>query len=123
MSAASPRGHNKRFGQRGEDLVADWYQRNGYTVIVRNWRCRDGEIDLIIMNGIELVICEVKSRTSERYGTPAEAVTWAKQQKLRKLAAMYMGSLDRNDARRRLAMRFDVACVLGENIDVIEHAF
>lgn len=75
------------------------------------------------MNGIELVICEVKSRTSERYGTPAEAVTWAKQQKLRKLAAMYMGSLDRNDARRRLAMRFDVACVLGENIDVIEHAF
>ena len=73
----------QRTGARGEDRAADWYAQQGYQVVDRNWRCRDGEIDLIATVGATLVICEVKARSSLAYGHPAEAVTPAKQRRLR----------------------------------------
>ena len=62
------------YGQRGEELAAQWYRRNGYTVVARNWRCAIGEIDLLARRGATLVVCEVKTRRSDAFGVPALAV-------------------------------------------------
>jgi len=109
-------------GARGEQLAADWYASRGYQVVVRNWRCRQGELDLVVRRDGELVFCEVKSRSSDRFGLPAEAVTPAKQRRLRQLAGLFLASPDWADGRG-LALRFDVAAVMGGRIQVIEAAF
>jgi putative endonuclease len=109
----------RALGARGEALAARWYEAHGYTVVDRNWRCRDGELDLVLVGGRTLVFCEVKTRSSDAYGSPAEAVTRTKQQRLRRLAMRW---LDDHEVRPG-AMRFDVACVVGNAVDVIEAAF
>lgn len=88
-------------------------------VVDRNWRCRDGEIDLVLTRARLLVFCEVKTRSSNAYGSPAAAVTPAKQARLRKLAMRW---IDAQQVRPR-AIRFDVACVIGREVRVIESAF
>ncbi|MBM3674202.1 MAG: YraN family protein [Actinobacteria bacterium] len=114
----------RSLGQRGETLVAQWYERRGYTVLDRNWRCRDGEIDLVLAVGRVLVFCEVKTRTSTAFGTPAEAVTLRKQARLRRLASRW---LDTHPGRAR-SLRFDVASVIAQRggpaiVEVLEAAF
>jgi len=91
--------------------------------VARNWRCREGEIDLIVRRAGELVFCEVKTRTSDRFGTAAEAVTPAKQRRLRLLAARYVASVASSGGRPPAAMRFDVAAVTGGAAEVLEAAF
>lgn len=125
-----PGGRRQRLGARGEQLAADWYVARGYTVIARNWRCREGELDLVVARGGVLVFCEVKTRSSDRFGVPAEAVTFAKQRRLRTLAAQFLaeratgGDNDPGwDGRIRRGIRFDVAAVTGGRVDVIEAAF
>jgi putative endonuclease len=113
-----------RLGQRGEQEVAEWYLARGYAVVARNWRCPLGEIDLICTRsegprGTTLVVCEVKSRTSTSCGHPLEAVTPAKQRRLRRLAAAYL----RSQRHRYADVRFDVAGWLGQAIEVVEGAF
>ncbi|HUP68292.1 MAG TPA: YraN family protein [Acidimicrobiales bacterium] len=110
----------RALGQRGEDAVAEWYLSQGYEVVVRNWRCRDGELDLVVRDGRTFVFCEVKTRTTDAFGVPAEAVTRTKQMRLRRLAAKWL----ENDAPvRPTDIRFDVASVLGGVVEVIEGAF
>lgn len=106
-------------GNAGEDRVAAWYQANGYTVIGRNWRCRQGELDLIARRGRTVVFCEVKTRSSTAFGAPVEAVTRTKQARLRVLAARW---LEDSDLVAR-EIRFDVASVLDGRIEVLEGAF
>ena len=106
-------------GARGEALVADWYLERGYSILDRNWRCRTGELDLVVTNRTEVVFCEVKTRSSTAFGLPVEAVTRAKQRRLRQLAAEWISQAERRPRR----VRFDVAGVLGDQIDVIEGAF
>ena len=65
----------KALGAFGEDKAAAWYERNGYRVVARNWRCRDGELDIVARRGSTVVFCEVKTRASAAFGVPAEAVT------------------------------------------------
>ena len=65
--------------------MARWYADAGYDVLDRNWRCRDGEIDLVRRRDPVLVFCEVKTRRSTAFGVPAEAVTVTKQRRLRTL--------------------------------------
>ena len=110
-----------RLGAVGEDRAAAWYRSHGYEVVARNWRCKEGEIDLVCVQGRTLVICEVKTRSSLRYGHPAEAVTPAKQQRLRTLALRWLADADPRP--RPAAMRFDVAAVLPDRIDIIHAAF
>jgi putative endonuclease len=61
-------------GRRGEDLVAKYVQTRGLILLCRNWRCREGEIDILATDGHMVVICEVKTRTTDEYGTPADAM-------------------------------------------------
>lgn len=110
----------RSLGAAGEDIAARWYQAAGYEVLARNWRCRDGELDLVVRRARELVVCEVKARSSDRFGAPAEAVTAAKQRRLRLLAARYLGEAA---PFRPASIRFDVATVLQGRLEVIENAF
>ncbi len=115
-------GHRQRLGARGERLAASWYRAHGYTVVARNWRCREGEIDLVVARPGELVFCEVKTRSSDRFGAPAEAITPAKQARLRVLAGRFLAEADSGHTRG-WSLRFDVAAVTAGRIDVIEGAF
>lgn len=109
----------RALGTAGEDLAAAWYAERGYEVVARNWRCRDGELDLIVTDGRSLVFCEVKARSSLAFGSPLEAVTHAKRQRIRRLAARW---LDEHPGRAR-SIRFDVVGVLDGRLDVVEGAF
>lgn len=106
-------------GAAGEDAAADWYRARGYEVVARNWRCRDGELDLIVRHGRTVVFCEVKARGSTRFGAPVEAVTRTKQARLRRLAARWLDEAP----FRALELRFDVASVLEGRVEVLEGAF
>jgi putative endonuclease len=119
-------GPNPRraLGERGEALVAAWYERAGYEILDRNWRRREGELDLVVGRGRAVVFCEVKTRSSNRFGAPVEAVTHTKQQRIRALAARWLGE----SAVRGRELRFDVASVMVERgaepvIEVLEGAF
>ena len=115
--------HNQSFGAWGEELVATWYLEHGYAIVARNWRCRQGEIDIIASSGSVLVICEVKTRANADFGSPASAVDVNKQQRLRRLAAHWLS----DNPNSRLSVRFDVAAVIGPKekvtLEVIEAAF
>lgn len=106
-------------GADGEARAAAWYEARGYSIEARNWRCREGEIDLVARRGGELVFVEVKTRTTDRFGLPAEAVTPAKQRRLRGLASRYLAQ---TGARAR-TLRFDVVAILAGRLEVIEAAF
>lgn len=93
----------------------------GYEVLARNWRCREGELDLICARNRRLVVCEVKTRSSLAFGHPAEAVTRTKQARIRALAARWLADGGAPFAPREI--RFDVAAVLPDEISVIEAAF
>ena len=109
----------REIGISGEDLAAEWYRARGYEVLDRNWRCRQGELDLVVRAGRRVVFCEVKARSGVGYGTPAEAVTHEKRQRIRHLAARWLESAPTRPAE----IRFDVAAVLGGEIEVFEGAF
>ncbi len=105
-----------RLGRRGEDAACDLYRRLGFRVVERNYRAGRGEIDVVARRGDTLVFCEVKTRLSDRWGAPSEAVDRAKQARLRKLAAAWM-------SERRpgyVDVRFDVVSVIvrGDQTDV-----
>src|SRR5438552_8906025 len=107
----------RALGISGEDAVAAWYEARGYQVLARNWRCRQSELDLVVGGPARLVaFCEVKARTSDAFGAPVEAVTRAKQARLRQLAARW---LDDAPFRPR-EIRFDVASVMGGAVEVLE---
>ncbi len=111
-------------GAAGEDAVARWYGESGYSVVARNWRVRGGEIDVIARRGTTLVFCEVKTRRGDLFGSPAEAVTFRKQTRLRRLALQWLGE----NAGHAETLRFDVASVKPDGrgswtVDVLEAAF
>lgn len=77
-------------GQNGEELAVRYLMLNGYLILHRNFRCRIGEIDIIARKNDVLTFVEVKTRNTIVTGLPAEAVTFAKQQKIRRVAQYYM---------------------------------
>ncbi|HEY4376219.1 MAG TPA: YraN family protein [Acidimicrobiales bacterium] len=109
----------RRLGAAGEDQAASWYEANGYEIVARNWRCREGEVDLILLRGGLVVVCEVKTRASDAFGTPAEAVTPAKQRRLRTLAGLWLEATSFPHS----GIRFDVASILAGRLEIIEAAF
>ena len=77
-------------GQQGEQLAATYLTDAGLAVLGRNWRCSQGEIDIVALDGRTLVVCEVKTRSGVRFGTPVEAVTRQKERRLRRLAVLWV---------------------------------
>ena len=94
-------------GRRGEAAAEARYVANGYRVVARNWRCSVGELDLVLVRGHTLVICEVKTRRGSRFGGGYEAVDGRKRQKLRALAEVFV----QRAPTSALSLRFDVASV------------
>lgn len=106
-------------GRHGEDLVERWYVEQGHQVMARNWRCPSGELDLVVLYGPTVVFCEVKTRSSARYGSPFEAVDRRRQGRMRAAATEFL----RAHEPRATRVRFDVAAVVGGSVDVIRGAF
>jgi putative endonuclease len=77
-------------GAYGEDVAARFLTAAGLVLLDRNWRCPDGEIDLVLRDGGVLVVCEVKTRTSYLCGTPHEAITDAKLDRLQRLGQAWL---------------------------------
>ena len=117
-------------GKIGELSVAEYYKMQGYDIVAQNWRWSNkGEIDIITLNrkSNTLVICEVKTRKSDSVVRGREAVNYKKQQKLRRLATVF---LQKNTIYSECDIRFDVADVIADveslkisKIDLIENAF
>lgn len=111
--------YRRRVGAHGEELAARWYVARGYRVLDRNWRCAEGELDLVCRRGDILVVCEVKARRSDAYGSPLEAVTAAKRRRVRRLAARWL----RAHRVHCSTVRFDVAAVHAETVEVVTGAW
>jgi putative endonuclease len=95
-------------GQYGERVAARHLTAAGLEIIERNWRCPVGELDLVARDGLVVVFAEVKTRSSEAFGDPAEAVDEVKAARLRRLAGLWLESHGLASAE----VRFDVVSVL-----------
>ena len=94
-------------GIKGEQIALSFLLGLGYVLVARNWRCRSGEIDLIMMDGSIMVFVEVKARHGTGYGLPQEAVGGRKQMKIRRLAQYYLMLANRSEQD----LRFDVVAI------------
>ena len=117
------KSNNKIIGDLGEKIASQYLSCNGYTIIDANFRYKTGEIDLICKDGDYLVFIEVKTRNSNYFGEPAEAVNYRKKSKIIKTAELYImkNKLTNTD------FRFDIVEIrLSKKtyvIDVIKNAF
>ena len=115
--------YNKTIGNYGEEEATKFLIKNKYKIIERNYSCKFGEIDIIAKDKNILVFVEVKSRTNDRYGTPATAINYYKKKNIIKTAQMY---IQKNKLQNEFC-RFDVVEVLLENADnnirLIKNAF
>lgn len=97
-------------GRRGEQLAAEYLQQQGLAVLARNWRCGEGELDIVATDGAATVVfCEVKTRSGTGFGTPLEAVTRGKRRRIRRLAFLWLTSVK---PRTFTISRFDVIGIL-----------
>ncbi len=97
-------------GRFGEDLAARRYEAQGATVLARNWRCRLGELDLVVLEPDGTVVfCEVKTRSDIAFGEPQEAVGPRKARRVRALACQWLQESRPGGSRE---LRFDVVAVL-----------
>jgi len=95
-------------GAHGERVAVAYLTDAGLRVLDRNWRCREGELDIVAREDDALVFCEVKTRRGVGFGHPVEAVTPAKQRRLRLLAQRWLAAHDEHAPE----LRFDVVGVL-----------
>ncbi|HET9081780.1 MAG TPA: YraN family protein [Trebonia sp.] len=79
-------------GKEGEQAAVSYLEGRGFRILDRNWRCADGEIDIVAADRRTFVVCEVKTRSDTRYGTPLEAVGKQKRRRLRRLAALWLSA-------------------------------
>jgi putative endonuclease len=105
-------------GRRGEDVAAAYVTGLGYRVVVRNFRCRAGEIDLVALDAETIVFVEVRSRTGTGRGTPLESVDGRKQAQVGRVARHFLAARGWHER----AARFDVVGVrLDAEPPVVEH--
>lgn len=107
-------------GSKAEDIAAAWLQRRGLRLVERNWRCRLGELDLVLRDGTTLVFAEVRLRSSGRFGGAAASIDRRKQARLAAAAQLYLAG------RASSPCRFDVVVMSdasGADIEWIRNAF
>jgi putative endonuclease len=117
-------GRRHALGRAGEYLAADHLEQQGLAVLSRNWRCQQGELDIVASDGDQVIFCEVKTRAGVDYGAPCDAVNPGKVRRLRELAKAWLREHGVSGCR----VRFDVVSVLWPpdgpvRIDHIEEAF
>lgn len=93
---------NKKIGKLGEQIASDYLKNIGYSIIIRNFMCKQGEIDIIAQYKKEIVFIEVKTRTSLNYGYPVEAVNNIKQKHIEKTAQYYLYKTNINNTYIRI---------------------
>ena len=104
-------------GKKGEELARKYLEEKGYRILETNWRHGRDEVDIIAMDGDELVIVEVKTRSSDRYGEPEDDVNWAKEKFLVRATEAYVEEKDLD-----IDSRFDIiSIILNENEYRIKH--
>jgi putative endonuclease len=120
-ATGAPAGASDRggLGRYGEEVAAEHLRAAGLTIVARNWRCREGEVDIVALDGDVLVMCEVKTRRGVGFGTPLDAVTPAKAARLRRLALRWLAdqraganAVGTEEFARYTEVRFDVVSVL-----------
>jgi putative endonuclease len=119
-TSATPKDPRKAIGQAGEGVAARYLERQGYIILERNFRLRLGEVDIIARDGKDLVFIEVKTRRTNTFGSPFEAVNVRKQQQIAKVAAAYVQG-------KEISVRFDVVAVYlkgqAVQVEVVKNAF
>jgi putative endonuclease len=106
-SRRAPRASDE-LGRAGEQVAVEHLVARGLVVLARNWRRREGELDVVATDGYSLVVCEVKTRSGVGYGLPVEAVTRTKAARIRRLAQQWLAE----SRARWVEVRFDVVAVL-----------
>ena len=109
----------RALGAYGERVAEAHLRDQGLVILDRNWRCPDGEVDLILRDGDAIVFCEVKTRTGDLFGSPAEAIGPRKVRRLRRLAVRWL----EQTGLHAHTIRFDVVEVLpqSQGAPVLEH--
>ena len=108
MTGSATAASRQALGAYGEELAARHLVGQGMVLLDRNWRCEAGEIDLVLREGDVLVVCEVKTRSGLGFGTPHEAITDAKLERLRLLAGRWAAA----HGVRPADVRIDLVAVL-----------
>lgn len=108
-------------GRAGEERAARYLSERGYDVRARNWRCVQGELDIVAFDGPDLVVVEVKTRRSDAFGHPFVAVDGRKRDRLWRVASAWMRAHPEQARGRRL--RLDVIGITGPDPEtaVLEH--
>ncbi|KQO60214.1 YraN family protein [Curtobacterium sp. Leaf261] len=113
------RPRNIEIGRRGEEIAANWLVARGMRILERNWRCRDGEVDIVALDSDVVVLVEVKTRTGPVGGHPFEAITPRKVARLRRLAVRWCAEYPSAGPRR---IRLDAVAVhLHDDAEQVEH--
>lgn len=120
MESRKRMGNKRETGTRYEEAAADYLRQRGLSILEQNYRCREGEIDLIAKDGSYLVFVEVKYRKDTAKGYPAEAVDHYKQQHILKTARYYLYN---HRYGEDTPCRFDVIGILDHEIEWIQNAF
>ena len=115
---------NISVGQNGEDIAAHFLENQGMRLLEKNFKCKAGEIDLVMQHHLSLVFIEVKTRSSKNYGHPLEFITRSKQRKVINAALLYTQQKKMN----KTPLRFDAVGILlappeAPHIEWIESAF
>lgn len=112
MAQAEPapqRARHLTLGARGEQLAVSYLEAHGCTVLSRNWRCREGELDIIVTDGTKVLICEVKTRGGVGFGTPEESISRTKITRIRRAASKW---LSEHQVPYHRDVRFDVISIV-----------
>jgi putative endonuclease len=110
----------QQIGRTAEDIAVAFLEARGVEIVVRNFRCRMGELDVVGREAGTLIIVEVRMRASNRFGSAAASVDFRKQTKLQRAAALL---LQRRRDLAGLRVRFDVVAISPTGIEWIKHAF
>lgn len=111
-------GIKRRLGFFGESRAAKYLRAQGYAIVARNYRCPFGEVDIIAEKGDVIAFTEVKTRTSDEFGTPSEAVDKRRMKRYIDSANFYFSGREMDKI-----VRFDIIEVTKEGINHIENAF
>lgn len=111
-------GEKRRLGFFGERKAANYLKKCGCKILKRNFRCPFGEVDIIAEKGDVTAFIEVKTRTSDTFGAPNEAVGYGRQKRYKNCARFYFANREID-----CTVRFDIVEVTKEGVNHIENAF